>query len=81
MREKTPKEIHIKEKDEHGEPIEIKQRSDVIKAISQPKLLLKIQKSFSEQSLLRNYLQNWNYPELEKKYARSLREIFLARLF
>lgn len=39
---KIPKDIHINEKDEHGEPIEIKQRSEVVRAISQPKLLLKI---------------------------------------
>jgi len=39
---KNPKEIHIDEKDEHGEPIEIKQKSNVISAITQPKILLKV---------------------------------------
>lgn len=39
---KIPKEIHIDDKDEEGEPIEVKQRSDVIKAISKPKILIKV---------------------------------------
>jgi len=42
MSAKIPKDIHIDEEDEHGEPIEIKQRSDIVRAISQPKILLKI---------------------------------------
>jgi len=39
---KIPKDIHIAETDEHGEPIEVKQKSDVIRAISHPKMVLKV---------------------------------------
>ena len=39
---KNPKAIHINEKDKHGEPIEVKQKSDVIRAINKPEILLKI---------------------------------------
>jgi HD superfamily phosphohydrolase len=42
VRSKTPKEIHIDEKDADGEPIEIEQKSEVIRAIRQPRITLKI---------------------------------------
>jgi HD superfamily phosphohydrolase len=39
---KNPKEIYIDAKDEHGEPIEVKQKSSVIRALTQPEVILKI---------------------------------------
>jgi len=39
---KTPKNIHIDEKDQDGEPVEIKQRSTVVKSISDPRMIVKV---------------------------------------
>jgi HD superfamily phosphohydrolase len=42
IRSKTPKDIHVDKIDEDGEPIDVKDKSDVIEALSHPKLLMKI---------------------------------------
>jgi uncharacterized protein len=39
---KIPREIHTTEKDREGEPVEVTQRSRVIKALSQPRTMLKV---------------------------------------
>jgi HD superfamily phosphohydrolase len=41
---KFPKDILIHEKDKEGEPIEIKQKSEVIRAFSEPQIMLKVYK-------------------------------------
>jgi len=42
IRTKTPKEIYVNERDKEGEPVEIKQKSKVISALSEPEVTLKI---------------------------------------
>lgn len=42
IRTKTPKEIYVNERDKEGEPIEIKQKSKVVEALSQPEVTIKI---------------------------------------
>lgn len=42
IRTKTPKEIYINERDEEGEPIEIKQKSQVVNALSKSEITIKI---------------------------------------
>lgn len=42
IRAKTPKEIYIDERDEEGEPIEIKQKSEVVNALSRSEMTIKI---------------------------------------
>jgi len=42
VKTKVPKDIHIDEKDVNGEPYEIKQKSEISRAIAQPKIFLKV---------------------------------------
>jgi HD superfamily phosphohydrolase len=42
IRTRTPKEIYINERDEDGEPIEIKQKSEVVNALSKSEMTIKI---------------------------------------
>jgi HD superfamily phosphohydrolase len=66
IRSKTPKEIHINKMDEYGEPLEVKQKSKVIEALSSQKVLLKI---YADPSIKRHKLKT------EKKIKREVQQI------
>jgi HD superfamily phosphohydrolase len=66
IKSKTPKSIHLNQKDEDGEPFELKEKSKVIEAISDPQVILKV---YADPKIKRKNLTE------EKKIKRELQHI------
>lgn len=65
VKTKVPKDIHINEKDENGQPYELKQKSEVIRAISQQRIFVNVyihpalskHKKFFREKFIRGQIQ------------------------